>query len=143
MFKCVECDNIFEIGEEKNWIEPHGENMSGCPICGGAYEETVRCKKCGSNHLKNELTAGVCDECIDGQKDNIDMCFKISENENVQIELNAFLTSVFDKATIEEILIERLKMAKKISHKLDFTNFIDEDRFWFAERMMEVIKNEK
>ena len=61
---CTECKNIFDEGEEKRWTEPHGEPMSGCPICGGAYVEAEHCRHCYGDFLEDDLTCGYCDECI-------------------------------------------------------------------------------
>ena len=48
MYRCKECGHLFEDGEEKKWIEPHGEMLRGCPICCGIYEIARPCKICGS-----------------------------------------------------------------------------------------------
>lgn len=59
VYKCDECGHIFEDGEEKRWVEPHGEEMKGCPICGGTYSEGKECELCGRC-----ITDGVfCDDC--------------------------------------------------------------------------------
>lgn len=61
-YRCLECGNIFEEGEQKKWIEPHGEELEGCPICFGAYEEVFSCKLCGS--YKCERGEDYCEECV-------------------------------------------------------------------------------
>ena len=62
MYKCEECGHIFEDGEQVQWVEMHGfvygngEELSGCPICNGAYEEIKPCKICGSyDHDYDEM----------------------------------------------------------------------------------------
>ena len=66
MYKCYECGHIFE--ESNAWTETHGEPMSGCPNCGGAYEEaTDRCHCCDNLFLTDEdFTGGWCIECAKG-----------------------------------------------------------------------------
>jgi hypothetical protein len=58
MFKCKECGNLFEEGEQKKWKEPHGEELSGCPICFSAYVEVKQCALCGE-YSENKF----CDDC--------------------------------------------------------------------------------
>ena len=61
---CTECKNIFDYGEEKRWTEPHGEPLSGCPVCGGAYVEAEKCRFCFGEFLEDDLTNGYCDDCL-------------------------------------------------------------------------------
>ena len=70
MYKCVECGNLFEEGEQVTWEEDRGEfwgspcieRMSGCPICGGDYEEAKPCKICGGYEGIDECEE-YCNEC--------------------------------------------------------------------------------
>lgn len=63
MYKCLDCGHIFDEGEEKTYTETHGERFApserwkGCPVCGGAFEQTIRCEECGAEHLADELYA--------------------------------------------------------------------------------------
>lgn len=63
-YKCLECGHIFDEGEESRWVEPHGEHMTGCPVCGCAYDEAYQCDKCASYRLPDELHSGLCIECV-------------------------------------------------------------------------------
>lgn len=63
-YKCLECGHIFEDGEELRWVEPHGEYMTGCPICKCAYDDAYQCDQCGSFHLSDELYHGLCLDCL-------------------------------------------------------------------------------
>lgn len=62
MFKCLECNHLFEEGEQREWIEPHGEHLSGCPICGGAYTQAKPCPLCMEYEEVEEV--GACKACI-------------------------------------------------------------------------------
>ena len=67
MFKCLECGNLFEEGEEARWVETHGfdtppyEEWSGCPICKGGYKEIKPCKICGS--YDHDYDEDYCNAC--------------------------------------------------------------------------------
>lgn len=67
MYKCLDCGNIFEDGEQARWVEMHGfehgngENFSGCPLCKGDYDEIEPCKICGT--YDHECKEEYCDYC--------------------------------------------------------------------------------
>lgn len=61
MYRCEECGNIFEEGEEKHWVEDYGEELAGCPCCCGAYSPVYQCKCCGAYRV--EYLNDYCDEC--------------------------------------------------------------------------------
>ena len=70
MYRCCECGNLFEEGEQAVWEETHGldtppyEKWSGCPVCKGDYEEVYQCKECGEWHTEDDLYAGWCEKCL-------------------------------------------------------------------------------
>lgn len=149
-FKCLDCGNIFEYGEEARWEEKCGEywgipcsqEVSGCPLCHGDYEKTFSCKICGEEFLQEELNGGVCNECVDNYLNDTQTCLSFGEKEKEEIELNSFLLSVFSVSQIEEILSEELKKAEQI-RKIDCSNFINNDRDWFGSMLAEEVnKNE-
>lgn len=144
-YKCLCCGNIFEEGEQDRWSESRGEfwgvacseNMSGCPLCKGEYEETVQCAVCGSEHLEDELNGGVCDECIDEYRKDFQTCYEVSFGETEDIKINALLASLFDVSDIEQILKEYIRDKWQ---DVDCSQFIDEDKSWFGERIAEEVK---
>ena len=150
MYKCLECGNLFEEGEEATWSENRGEfwgspcseSVSGCPICKGEYEKTTKCKLCNSENLKDELTSGICDDCLEEYSTNIDVVFKMAKGSEDTISINSFLYSVYDKETIEEILLENLKQTAKYRQE-KIKKFFNDDKTWFAERLQEVLNDEK
>jgi hypothetical protein len=151
-YRCLECGHIFEEGEQARWSESRGEfwgvacseNMSGCPLCKGDYEETTPCKICGSEHLENELSGDVCDECIEKYHHDIDVCFKVGANDTETIEINCFLASMFDKEQIEELLLNALKEKREYMRDYvdkDCEKFVNSDRSWFAENLAKEVNN--
>ena len=111
--------------------------MSGCPLCKGDYEETVKCSICGSEHLEDELNGGVCDECIDEYRKDFQTCYEVSFGETEDIKINALLASLFDVSDIEQILKEYIRDKWQ---DVDCSQFIDEDKSWFGERLVEEVK---
>ena len=68
MFKSTECGHLFENGEQSYWTEPHGERLSGCPLCHGVYESARPCAICGSYENK-ETKEDYCSDCKKSVKD--------------------------------------------------------------------------
>ena len=132
MFHCTECGHLFEEGEQARWVEEHGEEFVGCPLCKSAYEEAERCEICEEYHTKDELSNGVCDECLFEHKNNIDLCQEFSKDEKQKVELSAFLVAMFTEEEITDILIDKLK-----SENSDCSKFITDDKDWFAEKLIE------
>lgn len=149
-YKCLECGHIFDEGEQREsrecigeyWGRPVYEDSDGCPCCGGAYEMTVECEICDGEHLEDELTSGVCEECLKEYQHNPDMCYRISkaEEETEEIEINSFLASVFEPSEIEDILINFIRSRMP---DYDCSEYINQDKSWFADRLIEEVeKNE-
>ena len=142
-YKCLECGHIFEEGEQSRWEEHHpygmgyaAEEFSGCPICNGDFEETKQCEICGGEFLEDELNGGcVCDECIEEYSKDFDTCYKISDNEKEEIKINALLASLLDVDEIETILYHYLKTKRDI----DCSKFVNQDKDWFADRLVEEV----
>lgn len=142
-FKCLECGHIFEDGEWARWEEHHpygmgyaAEEFSGCPICKGDFEEAKQCKICGGEFLEDELNGCcVCNECIEEYSKDFDTCYKIADTEKEEIKINALLVSLFDTNEIETILYHYLKTKKDI----DCSNFVNQDKDWFADKLVEEV----
>mgnify|MGYP003398109753 len=139
-FKCYECGHIFESGEESRWTESYGEEMRGCPVCGGSYDETKQCSICGSEHLDDELDGGVCESCIDEYRHDIGMCRKIGEKSKENVEINSFFASMYSAEEIEELIWRDMMNTQKIK-AVDCTPFIEADSTWFAENLAEEVNN--
>jgi hypothetical protein len=151
-YKCLECGHIFEEGEQAEWEERHSldttpyEKWSGCPLCRGDYGEAVRCVCCGAEFLEEELTDGVCDGCVEDLKDqyryNPTKCYEISKGETAKVEINYFLSCMFTEKQIEDILIENIRKASSLV-PIDCSAFMDADKSWFEERIVEEVKKDE
>lgn len=145
-YKCLECGNVFERGEEAIWEETHGlesppyEERKGCPCCFGDYEPTIQCSICGGEFIEDETYGEkgirVCDNCIEDFCYDFDTCYAVCGDEKTEIELNSLICSVLSVSEIESILYRHLKSLDK---NIDCQAFIDEEKDWFAKRLAEVI----
>jgi hypothetical protein len=151
---CLDCGHIFEDGEQATYKENCGDfwgntvykSYSCCPLCGGEYEESTPCAICGSEQLEENLNGSICDECIDRYKHDIDMCFRIGKSDTDKVELNCFLAAMFEKEEIEDLLFEKLKERSREMRLYIQSNcerFVNSDRSWFAERLLEELEKEK
>ena len=98
MYRCENCGNLFEEGEQAVWEERHGldsppyETMSGCPVCKGDYEEVHQCKDCGDWHSDDELYEGWCEKCL-RESINYDTFFEYCEANKDEQYLDIFVMS--------------------------------------------------
>ena len=96
MYRCCECGNLFEEGEQAVWEERHGldsppyETWSGCPVCRGDYEEVHQCKGCGDWHSDDELYDGWCEKCL-RETINYDTFFEYCEANKDEQYLDTFV----------------------------------------------------
>ena len=100
MYRCENCGNLFEEGEQAVWEETHGldsppyEKLSGCPVCRGDYEEVYQCKECGDWHSEDELYDGWCEKCL-RETINYDTFFEYCEANRDEQYLDIFMMSDF------------------------------------------------
>ena len=147
-YKCCECGHIFEECEIAEWEDqvgefwgrPYYESMYGCPLCRGEFAETVKCAICGSEHLKEELNAGVCDECLDKYRKDFDLCYKLAGSEKWNVKINMLLATLFKPAEIEQILIDYIKNSE---NPIDCSQFIEDDISWFAEKLIKEVNEDE
>ena len=92
MYRCCECGNLFEEGEQDVWTEAHGEKWSGCPICNAGYEEVHQCKECDEWHTEDELYEGWCEKCL-RETINYDTFFEYCEANKDEQYLDIFVMS--------------------------------------------------
>ena len=98
MYRCKNCGNLFEEGEQAVWYENQGEchgvtameRFSGCPICHEDYEEVHQCKECGDWHSEDELYDGWCEKCL-RETINYDTFFDYCEANKGEQYLDTFV----------------------------------------------------
>ncbi len=144
-YKCLDCGHIFENGEQKTIREDRGEfwgmncavQESVCPLCNGEYEETSRCKICHSEHLDEELSGGVCEDCINKYKKDFEICYQIASQDKVAVEINGLLASLLEPHIIEQALKNYIKTKWQ---GVDCSEYIDTDKDWFGEKLAKEVK---
>ena len=102
--------------------------------------EAVQCHGCGSYFLEDELTEGLCSECIDilarEYRYDVRALVKISHDDQpCEVKISRFLACMFDDDEINAILERELLKAADII-KVDCSRYIDEDR----ERFIKILK---
>ena len=148
-YKCLDCGHIFDECEMGHWSEDRGEiwggyhaeeEMCGCPLCHGDFEETVRCEICEGEFLEDELHGGVCADCINDYRKDFEMCKRVSSGVETEIRINSLLATLFDVTTIEAILCAYIKDKEP---NVDCSEFIDSDIDWFGERLAEEVEKDE
>ena len=143
-YKCDHCVREFE--EPDIITEAHGitdgscEKIGVCPYCKGYFEEMHKCEICGEYFTEDELSGGVCDECIYEHSTDIELCHKLGEEAEETIKINGFIASVFTEEQINEILWNRIKEINRMVN-ISCYDFIDSDKSWFAEKLIEEKNN--
>ena len=143
MLKCVTCGEVFDTPETKSgYLCECGESSvyedyGVCPNCeSDDFEEARKCEICGEYMLADELFGDVCEDCIQQYENDIQGCYELSQNETVEISINAFLYEMFTTQEIEELLLREL-----ISSNASCKRFIESDKTRFGELLLE--KEEK
>lgn len=141
MYECFECERHFE--EPDFIVEKHGldtppyEKLAACPYCKSFFREMYQCKICGEWFTDEELTMYVCDDCIYQHDTDIELLYKLGNEEEVKetVTLNGFVASVLTEEQINEILIRELRTINYACY-VNGTEFIGSDKSWFAEQLI-------
>lgn len=140
LYKCYECGHIFEEGEQKysgdGWNDP---KIAVCPVCGNAFGEAKICPRCGGQFLEDELTEGFCENCVNEEIEeysfnHITELYLMCSSEKEEVELNAFIASMFSPSQINELLLRELLNSDKMKN-VDCSHFIKSDKNWFLEKI--------
>jgi hypothetical protein len=140
-YECHNCGRRFE--EPDFVVERHGldtppyEKVAVCPYCHGYFDEMYQCKICGEWNTDGELTSGVCDECIYQHDTDIELLYKLGNEEEAKetVTLNGFVASVLTEEQINEILMRELRTINYAGY-VNGTEFIGSDKSWFAEQLI-------
>ena len=170
MFRCCECGNLFEEGEQDVWEERHGldsppyEKWSGCPVCKGDYEEVHQCKKYGdwyaADELYDELYDGWCEKCL-RETINYDTFFEYCEANMDEQYLDMFVMQYllncdevpkYPSREFHQLMIETYKRmvanAKLLGEKFGFLEkcvcfIMDDDGYSGRENYADWLNNRK
>lgn len=138
-YQCHECGRSFEepdiITETHGMTDGSCEEIGVCPYCKGYFEEMAQCRICGEYFTEDELSGGVCDECIYEHSTDIELCHKLGEEAEETIKINGFIASIFTEEQINEILWNRIKEINRMVG-VSCYEFIDCDKSWFAEKLI-------
>ena len=145
-YECHRCEKRFEepdfVTEKHGLDTPPYEKVAVCPYCHGYFEEMYQCKICGEWFTDGELTSGVCDDCIYQHDTDIELLYKLGNEEDVKetVTLNGFVASVLTEEQINEILMRELRTINYACY-INGTEFIGSDKSWFAEQLIKEKQN--
>lgn len=140
MYICTQCNHIFEEGEQRIVREKQGEyfgfpayeEYSICPVCGGQYDEATDCSICGECHLEEDLTNGICDECLDKEVDYDKLLKFLTETDELKYFVLEFFFSSsrfgdeLEKAINNELTLwfKRKVFEEKLNNKTEFLDIL-------------------
>lgn len=147
MYICKDCGEVFDeiyVKEDFEILDcgTRKETYEMCPHCGSDdFVEAKQCKICGEFFADDELDY-VCDDCVDDYKNDVDLCLRMCERDEVtsSLTLNGFWDTYFSESEVEKIL--RDYFVKNILPDKSCEDFINNDRDWFGEMFNELRKEE-
>ena len=146
-YECHNCGRRFEepdiITERHGLDSPPYEKIGICPYCKGYFSEIHECKICGEYYTIDELTSGVCDDCVYQHDTDIELLYKLGNEDDAKenVKLNGFIASMFTAEQLCELAIKELRKAKADGITVDGTEFIGSDKSWFAEQLIKEKQN--
>lgn len=159
MYICTKCNHIFEEGEQKVVHENQGEcfgfsaveSFSVCPVCEGEYEVAVKCLICDEYHLEEDLTNGICDNCLDKEVDYDRVLKFLIETDELKYFAFAFFFTEktfgdeLEKAINDELTwwFKRKVFDEKLNKKTEFLgilkNYVKTDPYDWADFLSEEV----
>lgn len=140
MYICTQCNHIFEEGEAKTIKQNQGEcfgfpayeDFSVCPMCEGEYEKAVKCSICEEYHLEEDLTNGICDDCLDKEVNYDDVLEFLKQTDDLKyFVFEFFFTSAHfgddvEKAINDELVLwfKRKIFDEKLNNKTEFLDIL-------------------
>lgn len=109
-------------------IQPNGKR------CGGDLFEIKKCNFCGEDFPANKIFNGLCRDCVIESTD-LDTAIKSGKNNTEYVEINGFLSSMFPKYEINQILTEHLKGTEQKYIKDNLADYVDANVEYFSERV--------
>lgn len=138
---CLKCEarlDDSEIKEKKSWLaEDYYETIGVCPHCGNdEFAEAKYCKECGEWKPEDEFFDDVCKSCqedlIAEYRHNPEKVYFATIDDTDKIEISTFLKTMFSTVEIERILLNKLKETGA-----DCEKYIDIDREFFLEHIIQ------
>ena len=100
MFKCHDCDTVFDEPKCSGQYHPYGEgyafeSYSVCPRCGGSFSEAFACKDCGEYFFEDELHSFYCIDCLKENWDKPEDLFEFAKDITNEGDVNQFAIDMF------------------------------------------------
>ena len=144
MFKCCECDKVFDEPEISK--DSSGVAYAQCPNCGSGFEEAYPCKDCGEYFLKDELNSFYCLDCLKENWDKADDLFEFAKEITNEGDVNEFAMDMFGGIEgvndILKLLLKRIFSCNPQMLKGKKDKFIEDYAYNLAE-ILEEQENEQ
>lgn len=153
MYRCTDCGNIFEVGEERIYEETHGEKFQCCPVCGGDFQEVDHCDGCHKVKWLDELQSGYCEKCLKNSLNGANISAFVKHTEQAEdfyvrwfyetdfITVSDALIDLCRTGYLRQVSLELMKGERKAIREfwryLDNTSQIDDYARWLAHRDFE------
>lgn len=144
MYICCDCKKTFEEPKKGRcylaecWGRNVYDDYEECPFCGGAFEEAVECLNCGEHFLKEDLTDGYCDNCIDRYASDFNICYTMAKitDEYEDVKINGAISNILGD-DVNEILADYIKKNCLVE---EIKEYYKQDESWFAEHLEKTLE---
>ena len=141
MYKCSDCGRVLDDDElvtRKDYVSDYAggtyEYRETCP-CGGDVEEVYACEGCDDCYEEDELHEGFCENCL-VQCATLDNAIESGAGEKDAVHINGFLTYLFSREQIEDILIKEIHAREAAGEGMEISekarDYCLDDIDWFS-----------
>jgi len=141
MYKCLSCGRILDdedLSTRRMRISDYAGgtyvSLTTCP-CGGDVVDVTACEGCDDYYEEDELHEGFCEHCLT-QCATLDNAIECGIEDRDVVRINSFLTYLFSREQIEEILIKAVHEREAAGEGMGISekarDYCLDDMDWFS-----------